>query len=278
MKTTTDVLYEVNDHIAEITINREPYRNAQSRQVLEQLDELFLKASEDQNVRVVAIFGAGHHFSSGHDLGTPDELEDRKNRPIPQGLRGRYQHSREIYVDKTTRWRNVPKPTIAGVTGYCIFGGWMVASAMDVIYAGESAMFLGSNFQYFSIPWDVHVRQVKELLFEGTFLDAYEAQRMGFVNRVVSDNELRESVLNYARRVARNDPFQLRMTKMAVNHMQDVQGFNSHISSAHLMHMLSVEAEQDEDFALRDYKGKGRPMVQRALENYRERMSPLKNQ
>ena len=273
MKRNTDVLYEVNDHVAEITINREPYRNAQSRQVLERLDEIFLEASEDQDVHVITIFGAGQHFSSGHDLGTPEELEDRRKRPLPMGLRGRYQHSREHYVDKTLRWRNVPKPTIAGVSGYCIFGGWIVASAMDVIYAGESAKFLGSNFQYFSIPWDMHVRMVKELLFEGSFVDAHEAQRMGLVNRVIADSELKKSVRDYARRVARNDPIQLRMTKMAVNHMQDAQGFNSHISSAHLMHMLSVEAEQDADFALRHFSGKGRPMVQRALENYRERKS-----
>ena len=70
-------------------------------------------------------------------------------------MRGRFHHSRESFINKTLRWRDLPKPTMAGVQGYCIFGGWMVASAMDIIYAADDAMFLGANFQYFSIPWDI---------------------------------------------------------------------------------------------------------------------------
>lgn len=271
MSSELDVLYEVSNNVAVITINREPFRNAQSRRVLEHLDQLFQKATDDQDVRVITLFGAGEHFSSGHDLGTSEEMEDRRNRPVQEGLRGRYDHSREQYVDKTLRWRNVPKPTIAGVQGYCIFGGWIVASAMDIIYAGESAMFLGSNFQFFSIPWDIHVRRAKEMLFEGRFVDAHEAQQLGLVNRVVSDDDLKGTVMEYAQRVAKNDPFQLRMMKAAINHMQDLQGFQAHISSAHLMHMLSVEGEKDPDFVLSHPAGKRRPMVQRAFENYQER-------
>ena len=263
------VAYEVVNNVARITANRPAYRNAQSRRLLEELDDAFQVASEDTDVHVVALFGAGEHFSGGHDLGTPEELADREERPLQAGLRGRFDHSREQFVDKTMRWRNVPKPTIAGVQGYCIFGGWIIASAMDIIYAADNAMFLGSNFQYFSVPWDMHPRKAKELLYESRFVDAAEAAELGLVNRVVAPDSLQGEVIAYAERIARNDPFQLRMIKLAVNQMQDTQGFHAHITAAHRMHISSSQGERDPDYALNVPDGRRRPMVERAFEHYR---------
>ena len=262
------ILYAVENKVARITTNRPQYRNAQSRVLLEELDDAFRKANEDDDVNVIALLGAGDHFSGGHDLGTPDELQDREARPMQAGFRGRYSHSREQFVDKTMRWRNVHKPTIAGVQGYCIFGGWIIASAMDIIYAADDAMFLGSNFQYFSVPGDMHPRKAKELLFESRFVDADEALSLGLVNRVVPREALEAKVLEYAERIAKNDPFQLRMIKLAVNQMQDSQGFHAHITAAHLMHIASSQGERDPDFALHVPEGRRRPMVERAFENY----------
>jgi enoyl-CoA hydratase/carnithine racemase len=261
-----DIRYELDGHVLKLTANRPRYRNAQSRRLLEALDDAFARAAEDENVRVVVLLGAGEHFSGGHDLGSPDELADREVRPLQAGLRGRFDHSRAHFVDKTLRWRAFPKPTIAAVQGYCIFAGWLVASAMDVIFAADDALFLGANFQYFSIPWDLSPRKAKELLFESRFVDAHEAHDLGLVNRVVPRSNLESEALSYARRVAENDPFQLRMIKMAVNQVQDTQGFGAHITAAHLMHILSSEAEKDPDYALRVPDGRRRPMVEKAFE------------
>ena len=52
----------------------------------------------------------------------------------------------------------------------------MVASAMDLIFAADDSMFLGGGFQYFSPPWDIHPRKVKEILFEGRIIDAEETR------------------------------------------------------------------------------------------------------
>ena len=262
--------YAVVAHVARITTNRPQVRNAQSRRLLEELDDAFAIAGADSNVHVIALFGAGEHFSGGHDLGTPEEKADRQGRPLQQGLRGRFDHSRENFVEKTLRWRNLPKPTIVGVQGYCIFAGWMVASAMDIIYAAEDAMFLGSNFQYFSIPWDVHPRKAKEFLYASRFLDAQEAMQMGLVNRIFPAAALHDAVIEYAERIAANDPLQLRMMKMAVNQMQDTQGFAAHIAAAHAMHIISGEGEKDADYALKVPEGARRPMVERAFENYQQ--------
>lgn len=263
-----DIRVEDDGHVRRILTNRPKYRNAQSRRLLEELDHAFAVAGDDRDVRVIVLLGEGDHFSGGHDLGSPDEKADREVRPLQEGLRGRFHHSREQFVEKTLRWRNVPKPTIAGVQGYCIFGGWMVASAMDIVYAAEDAMFLGANFQYFSIPWDVHPRKAKEMLFESRFIDGPEALELGLVNKVVPRADLDAEVMAYARRIAENDPFQLRMIKLAVNQMQDGQGFHAHITAAHTMHLLSSTGEKDPDYALDVPEGRRRPMVQKAFENY----------
>jgi enoyl-CoA hydratase len=267
--TTSTVRYEVADHIARVTLDRPEHRNAQSRLLLEELDEVLLRAADDHDVRVIVLLGAGDHFSAGHDLGTPDELADQKERPWRRGIRGWYERTHEQFLENTLRWRNLPKPTVAAVQGYCIFGGWMIASSMDVIFAADDAMFLGSLFQYFCMPWDIHPRKVKELLFESRFIDAAEAESLGLVNRVVPRASLEDEVLAWAGRVAENDPFQLRMTKLAANQAQDAQGFQTHLTSAHAMYVLSRLGEADPDSAVVETGTRRRPGVQRALENYR---------
>ena len=85
---------------------------------------------------------------------------------------------------------------------------------------------------------------------------------------VVPRSALDAEVAAYAGRVAENDPFQLRMIKLAINQAQEAQGFTSHIYGAHALHMLSSTGEADPGYALKKPGGKRRPMVQRAFENY----------
>src|SRR5215470_9071724 len=91
------VLYEKDDRIAKVTLNRPRYHNAQSRELLEELDRAFAEANADDDIRVVILAGAGEHFSSGHDLGTPEEKEDMRARPFPKGVRGEYARSRHMF-------------------------------------------------------------------------------------------------------------------------------------------------------------------------------------
>jgi enoyl-CoA hydratase len=249
-------------------MNRPDSRNAQNSEMTYALERALHDAAQNDDVRVVVLAGAGEHFSAGHDLGTPEELEDRKARPYAEGLRGKYERSWDMNVDTTLRWRNIPKPTIAAVQGYCIFAGWLISSASDVVFASHDAMFLPTNFQYFSVPWDLHPRKAKEILFESRFIGASEAEELGFVSRVVSRERLHDEAMEYAARVAENDPFQLRMIKLAINQAQDAQGFTPHIYGAHALHMLSSTGESDPGYALQKPEGRRRPMVQRAMENY----------
>jgi hypothetical protein len=81
-------------------------------------------------VRVVILAAAGNTFSSGHDIGTPEEKEDMRRRPFPKGVRGEYALSHYLFLDTTLRWRDLDKPTIAQAQGMCIFGGWMFAGRL----------------------------------------------------------------------------------------------------------------------------------------------------
>jgi enoyl-CoA hydratase len=218
--------------VARIELSRAKYRNAQSRVLLEELDDAFTRAAADNEVRVIVLSGKGDHFSSGHDLGTPEELADREKRGYPANAKTLFDQFKEVFFDKTLRWRNLPKPTIAMVRGYCIFGGWMIASAMDVIFAAEDALFLPTLFQYFSVPWDIGPRKAKEILFEHRFITAREAYDLHFVNRVYSSEHLEKQTLAYAERVAENHPFVLRLTKHSVNHMMDTMGFTGELEAA----------------------------------------------
>lgn len=218
--------------VAQVILNRPRYRNAQSRLMLEEMDDAFARSVADDEVRVIVLSGEGDHFSAGHDLGTPEELADQQARGFPTEGHGLYKRLREIYFENTMRWRNLQKPTIAMVQGYCIFGGWMIASAMDIIFASEDALFLPSHFQYFSTPWDIGPRKAKEVIFEHRFMTASEACALHFVNRVYPRDKLEEETLAYANRVAENDAFVVRSSKVSINHMMDTMGFTAELEAA----------------------------------------------
>lgn len=226
-----DILYHTDGPIAWITFNRPRYRNAQSWRLLDEYDRAMDLAVADPAVRVIITRGAGGNFSSGHDLGTPEQLDDRAARGIGEAGIEFYNTFKHYNLDLLLKWRNAPKPTIAMVEGYCIFAGWMMAACVDLVFASRTALFLPALLEYFSLPYDVGVRKAKELMFESRFLTAEEAQALGFVNRVFEPDELERETVNYALRVAENNPVVVRMSKVAANKAQDLMGYTGSLES-----------------------------------------------
>jgi enoyl-CoA hydratase len=234
------------DAVLTITVNRPEVLNAQSRIMLEEFDRAMAEAAADATVRVIIVAGAGKHFSAGHDLGSPQEREDRQRRPYADGIPGEYQRTWDLYFENTLRWRDCPKPTIAQVQGYCIMGGLMLAAACDLIVASDDAKFCdrtvrwgGSHVQYASLVWDIGVRKTKEYLFTGDWITAEEALCLGLVNRVVPRDQLTDATMQLAQRVAMQDPFALRLAKFSVNQMQDEMGFRTGITGAFQSYALT---------------------------------------
>lgn len=245
------LLCEQDGPVLKVTVNRPHVVNALSRVTIEEIDAALAEAVDDNSVRVIIVAGAGEHFSSGHDLGSKEELEDRERRGHPTGLPGVWERASELYLEATLRWRDLSKPTIAQVQGYCIMGGLMLASACDLIVASEDAKFAdravrwgGPHVQYLSLPWDLGPRKAKEYLYTGEYLTAPEALRLGMVNRVVPRERLEEETMALAQQIALQDPFALRLAKLSINGMLDEMGQRNAIVAAFRTHVISVAHRQ----------------------------------
>lgn len=231
------ILYEVEDRIATLTLNRPEAANAQNAALLDELDAAWSRAAEDEEVKVIVLRAEGKHFSAGHDL------KDRWPAPDEITLEWIYRAENRRYLEYTLRWRNTPKPSIAAVQGRCIAGGLMLCWPCDLIVAAEDALFsdpvvqMGiGGVEYHGHTWELGPRRAKEILFTGRPLTAEEAEKVGMVNKVVPRGDLDAETRELAERIARMPAFGLRQAKRAVNQTQDVQGFYAAIQSVFDIH------------------------------------------
>lgn len=231
------ILYEVDERVAVITLNRPEVANAQNAELLDALDAAWTRAASDEGVRVIVLRGNGKHFSSGHDL------KDRWPAPKEITLEWIYNAEARRYLEYTLRWRNTPKPSIAAVQGKCIAGGLMLCWPCDLIIAAENAQFsdpvvrMGiGGVEYHGHTWELGPRKAKEILFTGRAMTAEEAEKVGMVNRVVPLEDLDGATMALAKQIAEMHPFALRQAKRAVNQTLDVQGFYAAIQSVFDIH------------------------------------------
>ncbi|MPZ63455.1 MAG: hypothetical protein GEU93_19660 [Propionibacteriales bacterium] len=161
------LVYERIERVARVTLNRPNCRNALSRVMQEELESAFAAAVADEQVGAILVDANGPIFSAGHDLGTPDHVDDLAARPyLEPPVRGEFEYSWEMWLNMPLRWRDLPKPTIAAVHGLCIYGGWKLASAMDIVVAADDAKFVAGPPQWMSLPWDVGPRIAKAILLD----------------------------------------------------------------------------------------------------------------
>jgi enoyl-CoA hydratase len=222
------ILYEPGP-IARVRLNRPDKLNAQSWPLLWEMDAAFRAAVADPQCQVIVLSGEGKAFSAGHDLTSDAQREAVRAHQGPLQPYARGLLNRDIYTDSHLRWRDLPKPTIAMVHGQCIYGGWMIAAAMDFIFAASDALFIPTYGDYFTTHWDVGARKAKEILFANRFMTAREAMDWGFVNRIYPPAELEAQTLAYAQRVCEQDASSNRLIKFAINQALDGMGFSSSV-------------------------------------------------
>ena len=238
------VRYTVNGGLARIQLNRPRYRNAQSAKLLEETDEAFNLAAGDPDVKVIILSGLGEAFSSGHDLGTAErQAELAQHTTDISEIENLFVYSCSHFLEMSLRWRDLPKPTIAQVHGWCIMGGWIVASAMDLIIAAEDARFVISHLQYSSLLFELGARKAKEIMFDPREISAREALDLGAINYVVPPDRLEKETTELGTRIARQSSFWLRMAKSSANAVEDASGFRTAMTASHANYMLSVFAE-----------------------------------
>ncbi len=258
--------------LARVILNRPERRNAQSWRLIEEMEDAFDAAVADPDVRIIILSGAGKSFSAGHDLDSPEQTADRRAREEADDRFARTERYRDIYLDSHLRWRNLPKPTVAMVHGYCIYGGWMIASAMDFIFAADDALLIPVYGDYFTATWDIGARKAKEVLYENRFMTAQDAMTWGFVNRVYPPDALERETLAYAARVAENSASANRMIKFAINQTLDLMGFTSSVRalSPDLHNMGRGRAERHEEQTGPPREGRFRGQVSRVMRYLQE--------
>jgi enoyl-CoA hydratase len=236
--------------VARVVLARPQARNAQSPQLLRELDAALLEAAGDPDVRVIVLAADGPDFSSGHDLKAAFGWEGRPLASMERsadgpGIEGHYAFECEMFLGLCLRWRDLPKPTIAQVQGRTIAGGLMLVWPMDLVIASEDATFqdpvtaFGVNgVEYFAHLWEVGARKAKEMLFTGDAITAREAERLGMVNHVVPLADLEEYTLDLASRIARRPAFGVRLAKTSINQALDAQGLRRSMEAALALHNL----------------------------------------
>ena len=231
--------YDASEGIASITLNRPQAANAQTLEMLDDLDEAWRRAAEDPDVRVIILQANGKHFSSGHDIRAVGEDPT----PPKWTVAGIYEIEAKRFLEYSLRWRNVPKPSIAAVQGVCIGGGLLLCWPCDLIIAADNARFsdpvvsMGiGGVEYHGHTWEWGARKAKEMLFTGRPMTAQEAEAIGMVTRVVPLDELRAHTRALAAEIAKRHPFALRQAKRAVNQTLDVQGFYAAVQSVFEIH------------------------------------------
>ncbi|MFT4976375.1 MAG: enoyl-CoA hydratase [Myxococcota bacterium] len=262
------VCYELRGRVAWIQLNRPRYGNAQNIAMLKALDEAFSRAMADDGVKVIVLHGAGKHFSSGHDIGTPERDIDKPferlasqwyphdNKP---GAEAAYVREADAYLGLCRRWRSLPKPTVAMVHGACIAGGLMLAWVCDLIVASEDAFFADPvvrmgipGVEFFAHPYVMGPRRAKEFLFCGGRMTAQEAWRIGMINRVVPRERLEAEVTELTERISEMPRFGLALTKQAINQAEDRMGMRDTMDATYGLHHL---AHAHNALASEDYIG-----------------------
>ena len=250
-----EVLYDVRDRVALITLNRPEYANAQNSAMTYALDAAFGRAVNDDQVGVIVLAGAGKHFCGGHDIGTPgrdlDQSFDRQavlwwDHVGKPGADGRYAREMEVYLGMCRRWREIPKPLIAMVQGACIAGGLMLAWVCDLIVAAEDAFFADPvvrmgipGVEYFAHPWLLGPRFAREVLFTGGRFSAERAYQAGMVNRVVPRASLESAVFELAGQIAEMPSFGLALAKRAINQCEDLMGMRPGMDAVFGLHHVA---------------------------------------
>jgi len=281
--TESVVLYEAIDGVATVTMSRPEYHNAQNSKMTYALDAAFKRASDDDEVKVIVLRGAGKHFSAGHDIGTPGRdinqsfdraslWYDHVGKPGGEFL---YVREQEVYLGMCRRWRDLPKPTIAMVHGACVAGGLMLAWVCDLIIASDDAFFSDPvvrmgipGVEYFAHPFELNARIAKEFLFLGERMSADRAYQMGMVNRVVAREQLETETYGIASRIGKMPRMGLALTKQAINHAEDLMGKRGAMDAAFGWHHFAhVHNELISGDKLGGYDAKAMAQSQRAKEN-----------
>ena len=220
MTTYGDILFEVENGVAWLTIHRPRFQNAFREQTLDEMTHAFRSTREDPSIACAVVTGSGDTaFSAGGDFHAMMRL-NRANAYM--------WNDRMLGLAMTIR--GLPIPVIAMVNGWCMGGGNELALWCDVVIASENAVFgqtgakvgacptVGAT-QY--LPRMIGERLAREMIFLARTFTAREALEIGLINKVVPKGELLAATRQWCETIKGHSPQTLRATKKSLNHESD---------------------------------------------------------
>ncbi len=241
------VLYESNDHIATITINRPEKMNALSEQVVVELRDAFNRL-EDSDDRVAILTSAGEKaFSVGADLKDP---------PIDP----------DLWEGVPNVGRDLDKPVIAAVAGYCVGGAYVLVQHCDLAVAADNADFFYPEAQIgfcgglisgaaARLPHKIAM----EFMLTGVHFDAQRAYEVGMVNRVTPVGEQVAAAMEYATILRDSSPMVVAMMKRFVRDTVTPRGPSEEQAIAR-RDLLAVKRSEDQREGARAFAEKRKPV------------------
>ena len=250
VKEYKDIIYEKNEGISKITINRPEKRNAFRPETVLEMYDAFLDSREDPEIGVILLTGYGpardgkYAFCSGGDQKIRGD----------QGYVGGDGIPRLNVLDLQKLIRSIPKPVIALVAGYAIGGGHVLHVVCDLTIAAENAIFgqtgpkVGSFDGGFGSSYLARIvgqKKAREIWYLCRQYNAVEAEKMGLVNKVVPVDKLEEEGITWAKQILEHSPLAIRLLKSAFNAELDGQtGIQELAGNATLLYYMSEEAQE----------------------------------
>jgi enoyl-CoA hydratase len=222
------ILYEVDEKISVITLNRAEKLNAISAELMHQLLDAFARADADPATSVVLLRAEGRSFCAGYDISAKAPAADDWRADPTRA----HQHLQVQLEFEMAPWA-MKKPVVAAVQGHVLGGGCELVMLCDLTIAADNATFGEPEVRFSSVgpaivmPAIIGYKKARELLYFGDVIDASTALALGMVNRVVPLAELQPASLNYAKRLSLISPEALFATKRAVNRVADAAGFRT---------------------------------------------------
>ena len=211
-----NVIYEKNEGIAIITLNRPEAMNAFSIELINEVINCLGDAGKDENIRVVILTGAGEKaFSAGADIKAMIGMNALKAREL--SMNG-YRVCKAL--------EKLEKPVIAAINGFALGGGLETAMACDFRIASDKARMGQTEINIGLIPgWGgtqrltrlVGKTKAKELVYTGKIIDAKTAEQIGLVNMVVPTDQFMATVRQFALELASKAPVALKVAKTLID-------------------------------------------------------------
>jgi enoyl-CoA hydratase/carnithine racemase len=213
-----EILYDVSDRIATLTLNRPEKLNAWTNQMGAEVRAALLAAEEDADVRVIILTGAARGFCAGADMGMLQSAAasgvDRRimtAQPEPKRNGANREFQNPGFQRRYSYFPSIRKPILAAINGPCAGLGFVLSLYCDLRFASDTARF-GTAFARrgliaehgisWMLPRLIGPAHALDLLLSARMIDAAEAARMGLVNRVIPSGQLLPEVRAYAGELA----------------------------------------------------------------------------